>query len=343
MKIRLHTIIAVLLLITAGTLLSGCSVRFSSSGWNTNFLKKEEAKEYILKKTQVEPISSIEISTRIADVELIEADDYYVEIDYLYWLAEPEYSLKNGKLSFNDNRIMPNSYSINFSINNVIRIYLPEAAALEKLNIKSASGDVSAASFAADDMNIDVAYGDLTVKKASAGDADITLASGNSRISEFQVSRLSFTNSYGEAFFGRINSDPSLLPEGRTCDSIDITMSSGDIDMEELTVKSLEIKNSYGDITCEKINAEIFDMELSSGNLEVSDSDLADTDIDSSYGNVSLRLKGEAKDYSLDIDTSYGNITVDGKKYDGPVNINSNGSRSLNADLNSGDIRISFD
>lgn len=298
--------------------------------------------EFKIEKSVVEPITSIKIQTSIADVELIEADDFYVEIDYLYWDQEPEYSLEDGKLVFDDNDVFPNSYSINFNPRNTVKIYLPEASALTSLDIDSSSGDVSIAAFVAEDMNITVSYGDLTVKNAAALDANVTLSSGTSRISYFQVSKLDFANSYGNAKFSDINTKDQLLPSGTSLERINIDMSSGDINLNGVNINSLTVDNSYGDVDCENLTAEEVEMDLSSGDLDLKNSDIKEMDVSDSYGNVTLRLPGPDTDYSLDLDTSYGDITVGSKDYDEHVVLDNGGSRSITADLSSGDITITF-
>jgi DUF4097 and DUF4098 domain-containing protein YvlB len=342
MKKGFHKRITVLLfLLAAGTLFTGCGFRYVA-GWGTNFLDRDDAKEFEVQKAVVEPITSIDIQTRMADVELIEADDFYVEIDYLYWDQEPEYSIEDGKLVFDDSDALPDSYSINFNMKNTIKIYLPKVSALTSLNIENASGDVAIGSFVADDMNITVSYGDLTVKEAAAIDADITLSSGTSRVSDFQVSKLDFTNSYGNAKFTDINTNDQLLPSGTSLESIDIEMSSGDITLKGLNTSSLTIDNSYGDIECENLIAEKLDLDLSSGDLDVKSSDIKDIEVSDSYGDVTLRLPGPDTDYSLDLTTSYGDITVGDKDYDENVVIDNGGTRSITADLSSGDVTVSF-
>lgn len=79
-----------LLLVAWGALFTGCgySINYSNSQ-NKNFLDREDAIEFKVKKSKVEPITTIDIGTSLGDVELFEADDYYVEIDYLYWKRSP--------------------------------------------------------------------------------------------------------------------------------------------------------------------------------------------------------------------------------------------------------------
>lgn len=343
MKIGLNKrITMVLFLLAVGSLFTGCGFRYVS-GWGSHFLDRDDAMEFEVEKAVVEPITSIDINTKIADVQLIEADDFYVEIDYLYWDREPEYSIEDGKLYFDDSDALPDSYSINFNLNNIIKVYLPKETALSMLNIENSSGDVNIAGFVADDMNVTVSYGDLTVKEAAATDADITLSSGTSKISDFQAGELNFTNSYGNARFSNINTGEAVLPEGTDFESIDIEMSSGDVTLSGVNTASLEVTNSYGDIDCESLTADKFDMNLSSGNLDVKDSDLKDIDVRNSYGDVTLRLVGPDTDYSLDLDTSYGDISVDGKDYDERVTVDGNGSRSVTAELSSGDITVKYE
>jgi DUF4097 and DUF4098 domain-containing protein YvlB len=331
----------VLTILMIGTMFTGCGVHYIFN--STNSLDKEDAKNLNIEKSVVDPITQIVIHTGMAEVELIPADDFYVEIDYMYWEEEPEYTLADGKLYFDDSHAFPNSYSINFNLDNSIKIYLPEEAILSSLVLDNASGDVSLAGFVADDLTVTVSYGNFTMKDTAAAKADITLSSGNSRISEFQVGEMDFKNSYGNARFTNINTGNPMLSEDVAYDKVSITMSSGNINLLGLNSSSVEISNSYGDVTCEEITADEFDAGLSSGNLEVSQSDINDIHAKNSYGNVTLDLAGPTTDYALDLSTSYGKIKVGNKDYEEHLIVENDGTRTITADLSSGDVKVRFE
>lgn len=332
-----------LTVLAIGSLLTGCGFHYTIGfGNGSNFLDRDDAKEFKVEKSAVDSITSINIHTGMATVEFIKSDQFYVDIDYLYWEEEPEYSLDGGKLYFDDSDSFPDSYSINFNLDNTIKVYLPEASALTKLSIENSSGDVTLTNFVAEDMAIMVSYGDLTLKNAAAAKADITLSSGRSKINDFQTGELDFTNSYGNAEFTDINTGDAILPADVTYDNVDITMSSGDVKITRVNTGSLEINNSYGDITCGDITADDLHTELSSGDLAVISSNFKNVDISNSYGNVTLKLNGPADDYSLDLDTAYGDIKVDDKSYDEHLVLDNGGTCKITAKLSSGDVKVSF-
>lgn len=334
--------VAVLFTLLSAALFTGCGVRYIMNG-NTNYLRKDDGIDFTIDKSIVEPLTLIEIHTGMAEVELIPSDDFYVEIDYMYWEEEPEYTLENGKLYFNDSNSFPNSYSINFNLDNKIKIYLPEVAALTGLQIENSSGDVTLAGFVAEDLEITVSYGDLTIKEAAASTADLTLSSGTSKITDFQVGELDFTNSYGNARFTNINTGEALLPATVTFDQFNLSMSSGDVDIKGLVCNSIEITDSYGNVSFEEVTATEADINLSSGNFEVSQSELQQIDTENSYGNVTLDLKGSASDYSFDLNTSYGNIKLEEKSYEEHLIIENDGTKKITADLSSGDVKVDFE
>ena len=313
-KLRVCIVMTLFLVIT-GVLLTGCSFRYSI-GKGSNFLSKEDAKEFNVDNPVLDPITSIVIYTGAANVELIESDHFAVVIDYLYWEEEPEYTLENGKFYFDDRKAFPESYSINFNLDNKIKIYLPASTQLTDLSIQNASGDVTLSGFIAENMQVTISYGDFELKNAASKVADITLSSGTSKISEFQAGKLNFTNSYGNAIFTKINTDEMKLPSEVSYDSFDINMSSGDVTINQLNVNSASIRDSYGNISLNKITAEDFRMDLSSGNLELKDGDLQHIDVSNSYGDVTLQLIGIESDYSMNLNTSYGDIKVGSNSYD---------------------------
>ncbi len=322
------------------TLMTGCGFTYVINA--TNRLDRDDAKEFKVEKTEVAPITNIDIQTSIAEVELIEAEQFYVEIDYLYWDEKPEYSFENGELHFDDSDCYPNSYSINFNLDNYIRIYLPKNSNLKNISIEDSSGDVNITGFIADKLDVTVSYGDFTMKEAAAADADITLSSGTSRISDFQVSELEYTNSYGNATFTDINTTSLRLPEGTIWEFVDVTMSSGDVEIKDLNSNSIDITNSYGDITMDTLTADNLELNLSSGDCEIIKGDAVMMDISNSYGDVTLGLLGASSDYSLDLDTSYGKIRVGENHYEDHVNTRGKGAGKIKAELSSGDITIAF-
>lgn len=337
---RQRIVLAPLFLI-ACTFFCGCG--FFYVFHSANQLKRADAREFIVDKTEVAPITSIEIQTRIADVEFLRSDSFAVEIDYLYWDREPDYELKDGKLYFDDSASFPNSYSIDFNLHNTIKVYLPKDSAMNSVSIEDASGDVDITGFAAVELDVTVSYGDLTIQEASAASAEITLASGSSRISDFNVGTLDYTNSYGDAKFTNINSGEYSLPKGASSKECNISMSSGDVDINGMYSPQVDIRNAYGDVSCENFLADTAKFDLSSGKLLVQKGHINHADIENSYGDVTLKLSGPASDYALDLDTFYGKVKVDGESYEEHVKQNGNGSKSIKANLSSGDVTVDFE
>lgn len=342
MKTRFQkSLILILFILSTTSLFTGCNYHFSVRSEPT--LKKEDAKEFTLEKTAVDTIKQIDIQTRNADIELIPSDKFYVEINYLYWEEQPEYSLEDGKLLFNDKDAFPNSYSISFNPDNQIKIYLPENAPLKDLEIDSSSGDVSLTSFVADDADVNIAYGDLTIENAAAAKMKINLASGDSSITDFQFGDLEFASSYGDSDFTDINTGTSRLPENVTFNDVRIESSSGDIMLDKLVCSSIKLRDAYGNIQCKEINSDRLDSTLSSGDFTINSSNIMDLSVEDSYGDADLGLTGSESDYSLDLSTSYGSIKVGDKKYEDQLRQDNGGDRQLSANLSSGDITIRFE
>ncbi len=329
------------LLLTACTFLCGCGFSYVIN--SANQLDRADAKEFNLDKTEVPSITAVEIHTRIADVEFLQADSFAVEINYLYWDREPDYEMKDGKLYFDDSDSFPNSYSINFNLHNTVKVYLPKDSALEYVSIDDASGDVDITGFVSEELDVTVSYGELAMKEAAASVADITLSSGSSKISDFNVGMLDYTNSYGDARFTNINTANFSLPGGAEYEECNINMSSGSVDIDGMYSSMVDIRNSYGDVSCDNFRADTAEFNLSSGDLLMKQSNIQSIEAENSYGDVTLKLPGPASDYALDLDTSYGKLTVDGDSYEEHVQLNENGSKSIKANLSSGDVIVEFE
>lgn len=341
MKITARNKTAFFLMILIGSILmTGCGLVYTITP--TKRLEKKDAKEFILDKTAAEAITAIDIHTALAEVELLEADQFYVEIEYLYWEEAPDYSLKDGKLYFDDRDSLPDSYSIEFNINNRIKVYLPKNSEMDYINIENSSGDVNLSGFVAKNLDVTVSYGDFTLEKAAAWDADLSLSSGTSEISDFQAGTLDFTNSYGDAYFTDINNTPPRLPSEAAGKSFKATLSSGDLMIKGILNNSIDITNSYGDIIITDITSDKAEFHLSSGSCSVSEATVKALDISNAYGDLDLELQGSKEDYSLKLDTSYGKIRVGDILYDEPLILDQPGSGRIKAELSSGDINITF-
>lgn len=330
----------IFIIILFSIFVTGCKSKIIYN--NANQLKKEDALHYKVEKTKVESISKLNINTNIANVEIIEGDDFYVEIDYYYWEREPNFKIENGALNFDDYGALPNSYSISFNLSNSIKVYIPKGSKLDYMRIQNSSGDVIIGSFLTEKLVLEVSYGDLKINNAAALKTDIRLSSGTSEIKDFNVENMDYKNSYGNAVFYNINYGDILLPENTTFDSIEISMSSGNGTLSNVICKSLEIDNSYGDITCKEVTLTELNADLSSGDLIVTKSTVEDIDVKNSYGDVLLSLLGNEDDYRLDLDTSYGKIEVEGKNYEGHLVRENKGTKSIITNLSSGNIRLNF-
>ncbi len=338
--LRGTVITRLMLIVFMVSVLSGCGFRVS---FNTNELRKEDASEFVVEKTAVEPVKSIDISTGTAEIELTQDDNYYVAIHYYYWEDAPDYSSEGGVIRFDDSNVFPDSYSITFNMNNYVKIYLPKDAQLDKINIRTASGDVSIADFLTDDLDVGVSYGDLSVKNASAKNASVNMSSGNGEFKDFNVQDLELDNSYGNITMSDINTGD--IPAGIDAAQADmeLSLSSGNCSIDSLTGRSMEISNSYGDISCKGVALGEFESDLSSGSLTMSKSTADSIDVDNSYGNATVSLNGSEEDYSLDLSTDYGKIKVDNTEYEKNLVREKTGNKSIKADLSSGDIELEFE
>ncbi len=335
-----HRIAPAILLLIACSFLYGCG--FSYVFHSANQLERADAKEFNVDKTEIPSITQVEIHTRIADVEFIQADNFAVEINYLYWDREPDYKLKDGTLYFDDSDSFPESYSINFNLHNTIKVYLPKDSDMEYVSIEDSSGDVDITGFVTKDLTVKVSYGNMSLKEASASTADIILSSGKSNMTDFSVGTLDFVNSYGDAKFKNINTNESGPLGEEAGVECNISMSSGSVDIDGMYSADVDIRNSYGDVTCDNFRADTVQFGLSSGDLLMKHGIINKAEVENSYGDATLSLSGPASDYALDLDTSYGKLKVDGNSYEEHVKLNQNGSKSIKANLSSGDVTIDF-
>lgn len=203
-----------------------------------------------LPKTTIDSFDVAEINVDYADVVFVATDDEYA-IEYKVHGNEPEYEVKDGKLTFNQKDKNRTLININLNGNpeqSKITVYVP-GDSLSSLTINSNYGDVILGDMEVSSIDFDMNYGDANFTNVNVGE------------------KLNIKSSYGDVV-------------GVNCAfvKIDANLSYGDVEFDKVAITGDAAFNlSYGDVDINLTNGEIsYDLETHCGDIVINGKEVDD-------------------------------------------------------------------
>lgn len=229
---------------------------------------EEEPLVYVQDKKNIQPFEELSVQVDYADINLIPADDYYVEYTLDGQEGEPEIVSEDGTLHISQG----SEGRFGFYIMSVgifggvsdsaqkreVNIYYPEETPLHSISL-------------------DTQDGEITMGKAT-------------------VETLAINNSYGEVQAGEIMAEKA-----------EIAMKDGDLSVERMECESLSLVNDYGHVEVKELECEKGMLRMNDGDLEVGTAAVGQLQIENDYGEVRL-LVPRWKEITLNLETKYGDI-----------------------------------
>ena len=206
------------LIIAAG--LTGCSNQAGENG--SHIYTEKNMNHFVSEKKAIKDISSVNINCSYADIEVIASDGFYLEYDFYYVTEEPELTIEDGALHFDDTGMNQGSYSISQKESNYIKLYIPTSVKFDELNLYTSSGDISAGSFMANAMTIENSYGDVILTHAMIKDGTIKLSSGILKVEDVGAENLRLENSYGDINVANLNQGDYTMKADHTSFTVDM-------------------------------------------------------------------------------------------------------------------------
>lgn len=322
--------------IASTVLMAGC---ISHLGHDTKIYTEENMEYFGSDKKTIEPVTSLDINSGYANLEIIASDNYYIEYSYYYITKEPKLTINDGVLSFDDSDMNSGSYSVNLHEENYLKLYIPMQAEFDSVVIHKSSGDMNLGSINAKTADIENSYGDTVVSNCSFQDLSLDSSSGSMVFEKSSITKAAIKEAYGELMIKDIRKQDEQEPNS----SLTVTMSSGDLKIDGLSTGLLDLENSYGNIEIRDSNVNSVSGKLSSGNFTLGSTMLDSLVVENSYGEVHADLIEKEENYRLDIHNSYGRIkigsvTLEDKEYQSNA-----GTKLIKVDASSGDVKITFD
>lgn len=225
----------------------------------------ESREPYVQKKIKIDEFSSMNINLEYADLEVIPSDDYYLEYRIEGGNRKPVWSVKNGKLTFNEREMKGfGSFMVwgttpfESDGNYKVKIYIPEDKALENVRISSDDGDVVLPDLTVKSLSTTCEYGDCIFDRVIGDTVKVTLDDGDLKVNSMDVRDFRVENEYGDVELTTADSwekydmdlyteyGQIILPDGRNC-------SNRDGDEEQYRVangndKKISVNSDDGDI-----------------------------------------------------------------------------------------------
>ena len=312
--------------------------------------------------------SSVSVFSSSADIELIESDEYGLEI-FAPVTFDPRWDITDGKLTIQGKTRLP---FINIFRNPgyYIRVYYPAGTDFNDVVLESASGDIalpliSAASLriqsssgsvfaeaeGCSSISIDTSSGDIKFS-GSGDDVNISSTSGEViSVAKDYSANVSIETSSGDISFsgdgGNLSfntSSGTIVSEADNCTAIRAETSSGDISLVNngAEASTLNVRSTSGGITATGVVWQDVTANTSSGDIEIAGALLGNTDISTSSGGVELTVYGDASEYGFELTPNSGSIQWDGITMGSPARSSGSFDNFITVDTSSGDILVEF-
>ena len=292
--------------------------------------------EYRIKDLDIGYINEIYIDINHCDVEFIKADKY--GIDACSYDTEWEWSHENDTLIIDhSNRYSMHILSLNLSNQspkrNYIKVYLPNEAKLNSVQITSNSGSMTIGDLDAELLKIYSSYGNVKLNSVSCISMSIDLDSSDFTGKDLVAESISYTNKYGDSRFSNVNAD-----------TFTADCNSGDLTLDTCTYNDMSIKNSYGKVNSNDLTCNKADISAYSGDVTISGNLYGETQINANYSDINITTSGMAEDYSYDLTTKYGKIVFDGEALKDSLSLKGGtvSDRVIKIIASSGDILVYF-
>lgn len=176
-----------------------------------------------------------------------------------------------------------------------LTVYLPENE-YDAIDVSTASGDVEfGGAFTADKVNIDTASGDMSVSSLSCKKLTADGASADIELNNVDCEELSARTTSGEIEFDDVtarelsvrSTSGGIELDDVTARELSVSSTSGDIDLRNVRTDSLKTTTSSGEVELENVLVDgKMSLESTSGDIGLERCDAAELKISSTSGSV---------------------------------------------------------
>jgi len=279
-------------------------------------------------------IRNVSVDVGLSDVELVISGDFGIElygsdIEWLWTLEEETLNISHSK----NTRMQIINLDFITSERNYVKIFLPEDAVLDIVDIKTSSGDIKINNFRVDRLEVKSSFGDVDVNNITSNNLYVDLSSGRFTGASINTGRFTFTSRFGDGRFQSV-----------TADSLKADSSSGSMQFTDCAFGEFNATSRFGSITTNGFAASKTNILANSGNVRINGDLSGETIIHTDFGDIKLVLSREKDEYSYDISVRFGSITFDGVRQRDQTTLTSGTSYTnhLKLSSSSGEVDVSF-
>ena len=168
------------------------------NGFLTSNMKTEETVERNLAAFQ-----GINVNVGRGDVIIIPSDTFGIEMTYCGYGSKLQYSIENGVLKIDGGNLRRwGWFNLDFSFvnpkQNIIKIYVPEKAALTNVTVKTALGKLDISHITTDQLVCTNNLGEVKLADVSARISELDLDLGSLTMERVNLGNANITNDLGE-------------------------------------------------------------------------------------------------------------------------------------------------
>lgn len=265
----------------------------------------------VMEKTKLEPFKNVKLSVDTGKVEVLPADDFYLE--YSMGGSEPEFLVEDDTFTLKDGNAKSERTYLSFRFDGFgvgavsdslsdsgqyVKLYVPEDVLFQSFALEIENGSVDLGELRAEDASFSMGYdGELTMGAFAGKNLKIELDCGDLTMGNADADSISIESSYGNIKVGAL-----------TGKEISICTENGNLDAQLLKADALEVQSDFGDVEVKELNAEKAGAEMETGNLTVSKAVFGQADITTEQGDVVFDEVPSLDACTLDIRTSQGTL-----------------------------------
>ena len=298
-----------------------------------------------LEKTKIDPFTSMDVRVNYNGIKIkpSEDDSYYLEYHLYIRNKEPEYTIKNGILSFTCVPEPTNSEtwgSAGFLViegsyvhdreDGSVTIYVPKDTPMDAVKLYTSDSSVIYDGPDTKTLDITSKYGSIDLSGIKAETAYFTASDGAIYCDSGTFTSLDIINKYGETDLNSIEAD-----------RLDIDASDSQIVLKDIVSRNITVTNKYGSIKGSAIVSDSMTMKQSDGSCDIRMADIKNGDFENKYGDITLELTGAEKDYNFDLMMKYGDINLNGRNTsEKDLRENNGADKNIAMTANDGSMRI---
>lgn len=305
--------------------------------------KKNNYQVYTLEKTALPDLSNVEIATDFADISVEESDGFYLEYRIGSNTKEPQYTVKDGSLSFLPSRNVRGFQFINvgpvhFSGQDnkssyedlYIKLYVPSDSVFSTLSLHTDSGSVSwPVKASTDSITLNSDFGDVSLDNVTADRGEITSSSGDIIVRDTALQQAELYTGFG-----------SITAERLSGKALTLSADSGSVSIKDSEGDQAALSSDFGKVYGEDIRFRTLDLHNESGDIVLEKADFTSLTADSDFGLTSINTVQPESFYSYELSTDFGSISINGNTYGNQVTRNEGAAPYISVENASGDISI---